>query len=122
MPKTFRFRGVSELPSVLRLRISKGTTRKGKQIIICSNIPTEEANKEIFQFTKERWNIEKDLKEFKNFLEAEFIVTKTPDAFLREMSAKILGFNILKMTMSLTKKSSEFLFYKSKQHSFRAFF
>jgi len=112
-----------KLPQQIKLRISKGKTRNGKSIVICSNIPKDEASdEEIFAFSKERWCVEKDLKEFKSFLEAEFIVAKTPKVFLRELAAKVLGFNMMKVFMSLTKKSPKLFFYQSDQYLCRAFF
>ena len=99
-------------PEEIKTRICRGKTKKGKELIFLTNLPTNRfSSKDVFSFSIKRWNIEEDYREFKTFLESYFINVKTPKAFMREIATKILGYNIIKYSLSLTKKSQNIFFH-----------
>lgn len=84
-------------PKSLRVRLVKD----GKRVLITTLLDVERYSRpELQSLYAKRWNVELDLRAIKDVLDMEMLRSQSPEMLEKEVWAKLLAYNLIRLTMA----------------------
>lgn len=102
-------------PESLKVRMVKSTIRRkgfrsATLYVITSLLDKKKYSKKDIEFLyMQRWNVELDIRNFKESLGGSFLTTKSPDMVIREIWVRFIAYNLIRKLLCLASKHHESL-------------